>query len=68
MAASSKATAVYRLIMVSDRHLLNTSFMLNDREPGVSFFFQVGRGGVGKSALTLQYMYDEVNNEFSFEE
>lgn len=34
MAASSKATAVYRLIMV-------------------------GSGGVGKSALTLQYMYDE---------
>jgi len=34
MAASNKATAVYRLIMV-------------------------GSGGVGKSALTLQYMYDE---------
>jgi len=34
MTATSKATAVYRLIMV-------------------------GSGGVGKSALTLQYMYDE---------
>ncbi|CAF0724600.1 unnamed protein product [Rotaria sordida] len=34
MATSSKATTVYRLIMV-------------------------GSGGVGKSALTLQYMYDE---------
>lgn len=28
----------------------------------VDIWFQVGSGGVGKSALTLQYMYDEVSN------
>ena len=33
------------------------------KQPPVYKVIMVGSGGVGKSALTLQYMYDEVNKE-----
>jgi GTPase SAR1 family protein len=33
------------------------------KQPPVYKVIMVGSGGVGKSALTLQYMYDEVNKK-----
>ena len=57
MAISNKATAVYRLIMVKKKKIKDECFIFTKN---ACIFIQVGSGGVGKSALTLQYMYDEV--------
>jgi len=37
-----------------------------EKSVGVHKIIMVGSGGVGKSALTLQFMYDEVGDENSF--
>lgn len=34
--------------------------MPRDADPAVQRVIMIGSGGVGKSAITLQYMYDEV--------
>ena len=36
-----------------------------EKSVGVHKIIMVGSGGVGKSALTLQFMYDEVSHEKS---
>lgn len=39
----------------------------NAQQPALHKVIMVGSGGVGKSALTLQFMYDEVcNNKLYF--
>jgi len=35
------------------------------QQPMIHKVIMVGSGGVGKSALTLQYMYDEVSAQFT---
>ncbi len=57
MTATYKASAVYRLIMVKK---------INNSNLEKFSFFQIGSGGVGKSALTLQYMYDEVRKKHKY--